>query len=334
MGEHIKNRLPDIATLENQLKIVLKSNLPDFLSATHSRREEVIGNRRFTVVAFLFALAVITALYFVQSKYGSLVTNILVGCAMIWLIVVLVTGRRWMTNDKLLAKEMSMALVPILTNVFDRMLMYTHDNAHSDETKQLLIESELMTINDITVTSDDIYTVYGEQEVSFRELMVTQKVRNSKGESTTVEVFKGVFMVAKLGQTHDAETYISTEGDRSGFAHRTFWSDLLENSEVRETVLEWNDFEKDLHVASSDGRKAREILTPEFMQDLYTWWLENKLNVRIAFKGDKMFLLLPEASIKLGTSTTSTNLAAIEKYAWSLARPMWRSLMLVDDVSR
>lgn len=334
MGEHIKIKLPDIETVESRLKTVIESNLPDFLSATHSRREEVRGNRRYTGLAFLFAIAIFIALYFIRDSFGSTVTNILVGFAMIWLVVVLVTGKRWITNDRLLAREMSMALVPILTNVFNRMLMYTHDSAHREETKQLLVESELVTVSDITVTSDDMYTIFGDREVSFRELLVTQKMRNAKGESQIVEVFKGIFVVAKLGRSHDAKTYISTEGDRSGFAHRTFWSDVLENSDVKETVLEWNDFEKDLHVASSDGAKAREILTPEFMEDLYEWWNQHKLNVRIAFKGDKMFLLLPEASIKLGTSTTSTKLDSIQRYAWSLARPMWRSLMLVDDVSR
>lgn len=335
MPEHIKDRLPDIEAVENQLKSVLKSTLPDFLSVTNSRRQEVIGNRRYAVVSFFFAITIMIALFFMSDSYGTWPTNFLVGCAMFWLVVVLVTGRRWIANDKLLAKEMSMALVPILTSVFDRVLMYTHDSAHQEETRSLLTESELITVDDTTVMSDDMYTVYGEQEISFRELLVTQKIKNSKSSSSSqVQVFKGIFMVAKLNQSHDAETYISTEGDRSGFAHRTFWSDLFENSDVKETVFEWNDFEKDLHVASSDGAKAREILTPEFMQDLHDWWLSNKLNVRISFKGNKMYLLLPEASIQLGVSTTSTKLESIERYAWSLVRPIWRSLMLVDDVSR
>jgi hypothetical protein len=44
--------------------------------------------------------------------------------------------------------------------------------------------------------------------------------------------------------------------------------------------------------------------------------------------------LLPDASISIGTSTTSTELKAIERYAWTVLRPIWRSLLLVEDVER
>ena len=104
MSEHIKKRLPDMATVEEYLKNTLETNLPDFLSSTHSSRKEVIDNRRFTVLAFLFAIAVLLALSLIQDIYGYWVKNFLIVCAIIWLFVVIFTGRRWMINDKLLAK--------------------------------------------------------------------------------------------------------------------------------------------------------------------------------------------------------------------------------------
>ena len=333
--EHTKHRLPNLPAVQAKLKSVLESGLTNFLHSTHSRRLEVVGNRRFTILSFFFAIAVIVALFFIRNSYGALVTNVLVGCAMVWLLLVLLTGRRWVTNDRLLAKEMSMALVPVLTNVFDRLMIYSHDSDNSNAARALLADSELMTIDDVKVVSDDVYTVFGNKEVSFSELLVTKKLEVADNTpEKEVELFRGVLVVAGLGRAYRGETYVSTEGDRSGFAHRTFWSDVLENSDVKETVLEWNDFEKDLHVASSDPVETREILNPEFMKDLYEWWLDHKLNVRISFKDDKMYLLLPESSIQMSESTTSTKLSSIERYAWSLARPMWRSLVLVDDVSK
>ena len=330
----VNSKFQNIDELRAHFDIVLETSLNDFLSATKSRREDAVGSRRFMAVAFSFMVAIIIALYVIQDTGNSFVTNFLTGCAMVWLLLVLLAGRSWLKNDKLLAKEMNMALVPTLTNTLDRMLMYTHDTDHREETLKLLRKSELITSPDISIVSDDMYTIYGDKDISLRELVVTKKRQNGNGKgSHQVRVFKGLFVVTKLDKNHGAGTYISTDGDRIGFAHRTFWSDLTERGDVQETVLEWNDFEKHLHVASSDAVKAREILTPEFMEDLYDWWLEHKLNIRISFKDNYMFILLPESSIKIGTSTTSTRLEPIQRYAWSLVRPMWRSISLVEDVS-
>jgi hypothetical protein len=333
MDKHIKNSLPDLTSLEKKLDIVLERNLPDFLSVTQSRREEVVSNGRFVAIAFSFVIAVFVALYLIQGRYDPIVTNILMGCAVIWLFVILIAGSRYVVNDKLFAKEMSMALVPILDSLFDRTLLYTNNTTHEEESVKLLTESELITVKNINVISDDIYTVFGDREITFRELLITQSSENIKKKADSQnELFKGLFIVAKLNHQYQAKTFISTEGDRSGLAHKTFWSNLLESNDVKEVLLEWNDFEKDLHIASSDNKEVREILNPEFMQDLHDWWNEHKLNFRLSFKGDKMFLLLPEISIKLGESTTSTKLSSIKRYAQSLARPIWRGLMLVEDV--
>jgi len=240
-----------------------------------------------------------------------------------------------MTNTKLLAREMNMAMVPILTNTFDRMLMYTNNTGHTDSTQQLITESKLFTVPDLQYTSDDMYSIYGSAETTIRELVVHKKVAGEAGKPDThIELFKGVFVLAELPKTLEAEVYISTDGDRHGFAHRTFWSDLLESGQVKETVLEWNEFEKNLHIATTNPSVARELLTPLMMEVIHDWWLEHKLNMRIAFRGSKMYLLLPDASIRIASSTTSTKQEAVESYAWTIAQPIWRSMMLVDEVGK
>lgn len=328
----IKQQIPNIDILKQRFDAVLRGSYGDFISSTHVRREAVIGSRRYALVAGLFAIAILFSLYFIEGKHSSLVWNVFVVCAILWLLVVLVSARRWFTDSKLLAKEINMALMPIVSTTLDRTVMYTYDVDHREETKQLLRESSLMTVEGIEVISDDMLTTFGETELSLRELVVTKQQSHQNNSSETIELFKGAFIVAKLPFTHSAETYISTENDRVGFAHLTFWSDLLGQHRVQETVLEWNDFEKKLHVASTDPVVAREILTPEFMNDLYAWWQEHKLNIRIAFKGDTFFMLLPEVSIKVGFSTSSTKPKHIREYACSLIRPLWRSLLLVEDI--
>lgn len=331
----VKKVLPNIEALNKQFETVLDSSLADFLKTTHSKREEVIGGRRFVFVGLAFTFAIIVALYAVQNVFSTQVFNGLILLMACWLLVVIVSGRRWFINDRLLAKEINMALVPALTNTLDRMVMYTHDSEHRRETVALLKQSELLVGNDISVVSDDMYTIFGEKDVTMREVLATKHFRSQgKGKDSQITVFKGLFLVTKLSKGHKAKTFISTENDKVGLEHNTFWSNLIGTSPINETVLEWNDFEKDLHVASNDAAKAREILTPELMVDLYSWWIEHKLNIRISFIDDYMYMLLPESSIKIGTSTTSSDKEAVGKYAWTLVYPMWRSLTLIEDVDR
>jgi len=336
MATPVKHFVPDLATLEIRLNEVLASNFPDFLAATHTHREGAIANVKLAVTASVFAIAVFFALFFITDNYGdSWVSRILVGCFMLWLTVVLLSGKRWLSNSRLLAKEMNMALVPIFSTVINRALIYTHDDQHRAETRRQLNESSLMTVGgELVVEADDIYTIYDGHDITVRELMVTAEEKGRDGRlDTTVKLFKGVLVVTSLDKKHEAETYISTEGDKMGFAHQSFWSNVLGTATVKETILEWGEFEESLHVATSDPTAARELLTPQFMQDLYDWWKENKLNFRIAFKGNKMYMLLPEESILIATSTMSDNPKAIKRYAWTLLRPIWRSLILVEGVS-
>lgn len=329
----IKRQLPNISSLQQHFDAVLRGKLADFLSSTHLRRRAVIGSRNYALFAGVFSIAILFSLYFIHDRYDDVVWEIFLVCAILWLLVVLFSARQWLTDTKLLSKEMNMALAPLISSALNRTVIYSYDVTHREETEKLLRESSLMTIDDIKLVSDDVLTVYGDAELSMRELVVTKQEVTRQGKKDALLLFKGVFVIAKLPFTHQAETYISTDNDRSGFAHRTFWTTVLENTSIKETVLEWNDFENKLHVASNDPVVARELLTTDFMQDLYDWWLEHKLNIRIAFKGDKFYMLLPETSIKIGFSTSSTKLEDIRKYACSLIRPLWRSIMLVEDVS-
>jgi hypothetical protein len=229
---------------------------------------------------------------------------------------------------------MNMALVPIMSSVLDRTIVYTESEEQRKEPQQFLDESGLITSSNIHIEADDRYVVYGDTEVSVHELQAVQHLATQSGETSKANVFTGVLVRAELPFSVEGKTYISTEGDKTGFAHKTFWRDILGRSEVQETELESNDFERDLHVATTHPREAREILTPSFMVDLHDWWQEHEQNIRIAFIGKTMYLLLPDASIKFSQSTTSTQLEAIERYAWTVIRPIWRSIILVEDVAR
>ena len=330
----MKETVPDLITLKHKLNEIMGEALATFVDSTESRRAKLRTHRRHTLLSLVFIVAVVVELIILDNGQSSFVQNVLMFFTMIWVVLFVISSRMWFVNTKMLAREMNMAMVPVLTNTLDRMLMYTNSDEHSPETKQLLQESKLMTVDGARIISDDMYSIFGDSEVTIREMQIeTTEPTNNGKSSKTVQLFKGVFVTAKLATTNTGETFISTEGDRQGFAHRGFWSDLLESGPVSETVLEWNEFEDNLHVATTDPVAARELLTPEVMTDIYDWWSQHKLHMRIAFRGNQLYMLLPDASIKIGASTTSTKFEAIEKYALSIIQPIWRTLLLVDEVS-
>ncbi len=335
----LREKIPDTAALEAHLDSVLKTDVGDFLLATRDRREQVKGNLMYVLTALLFLLAISVFLFITELRLhdGWMFKGVTM-LALLWSTALLIFGRAWFFNTRVLAREINMALVSIFTRTFDRQFLYTNNNDTDHIVASLLAESSLLTSKDITVHADDSYQVYGtgEQEIVFHEIFVTAAEPATTGSrrKTEYEIFRGLLVVAALPRVHNAETYISTEGDIRNFAHNTFWGDLLGTNAVKKTELEWGEFEDALHVASTNPVSAREVLTPEVMQGIYDWWSEHKLNMRLAFKGDKLYLLLPEASIRISTSTTSTKPTVIKRYAMTLARPIWRGLRLVEDVSR
>lgn len=333
----IKNNIPDVATLHNRLESVLESGLTEFLEHTKDRRSKVYANVKFVLVSVFFFVAIwVFISVFLLSIGTGMTFQIAVALSIIWAAILLVSSRSWLRNTRLLAREVNMALTPTFSAVFDRLFLYTHNGEKAKRVKQLLTESSLLTTEGLWVTADDSFEVFsGEQKTEFHEVLVS--MREPKGgtgrDAVETEIFRGMLMVTKLGIQHQAETYISTDGDRHGFAHQSFWTVVLGMSKVKTTELEWNDFEQVLHVASTDGRAAREFLSPEVMQDVYEWWQEHKLNMRIAIKHDRLYLLLPEAKTRIEASTASAKLSEIVKYAKTLARPIWRGLVLADDVA-
>ncbi len=177
---------------------------------------------------------------------------------------------------------------------------------------------------------DSVTIMMADRQVTVHELRLTRVEQRGK-ESVETELFLGLFAHITLKKSLTGRTYISTNGDRTGFAHRTFWSRIIGN-EVKETVLESNEFERDLHVATTDPIEARYILTPAFMYDVHEWWKEHRENIRLAFQGQDCFILLPDAHLPLQTGPSSLDDARVLAHLEVIARPIWRVLQLVHDM--
>jgi Protein of unknown function (DUF3137) len=196
-----------------------------------------------------------------------------------------------------------------------------------------LRQSELITEPFNVTKVDNLFTIQvaeGERELLAGEL----DVRNITGSGKSRQekhIFKGYFASYHLPHTLEGKTFISTEGDESGFGHKDFWT-RASVSLPSETILEWSEFEDLLHVITTDKVEARYILTPSFMSDLYDWWKNQKGNIRISFIQNRMYLLFPDAQVRINDTVASIDETEVGQYMLSIARPLLHVLHLIEDV--
>lgn len=327
----LKASIPTKEVLKKRLDDAFAVGLTDFIARTSERRIIVLKNHRYlisSVLVFVISVLVLFLAYsLVSERLMQLITMYLLGIV----VATIIFANRWYREQKLLTQELNLALVPIVTACFDRLCLYTHDDVHRKETEAIVKASDLLVEHIDVLTADDMFSFFDPYELTVREIQATRQVNTGKS-STTVRIFHGVVVEATLPKTLEGATIISTEGDKGSFSHRDFWRSLVGKGGVEETVLEWNEFENDLHVATNNPVEARYILTPNFMVDLHTWWAEHKTNIRISFTGNKFFMLLPDTQVRIGTSTTSTDSDDLKAYAQAVIEPLWRTLLLIEDI--
>jgi hypothetical protein len=203
----------------------------------------------------------------------------------------------------------------------------------SQEMLEVLRQSELITEPFNTTKVDNLFRI--ETTEGSRELLAGEfDIRNITGSGKNRQeklIFKGYFVSYELPHTLDGKTFVSTEGDESGFGHKDFWSSASATL-PSETILEWAEFENLLHVMTTDKVEARYILTPNFMSDLYDWWKDKKGNIRISFIGNHMYLLFPDNQVRLNDTVANIDETEVKQYMLTIARPLLHILHLIEDV--
>jgi hypothetical protein len=195
----------------------------------------------------------------------------------------------------------------------------------------LLDHSELITEPRNQVRIDDMMHMTFDERILFLSELSVKHVTGSGKNRRTKKIFKGYFLSFDLNRPLTGKTFVSSEGDKKGFGHKSFWKSL-QGTGVQETILEWNDFEALLHVASTDPTEARYILTPNFMAELYDWWLENKTNIRLSFVDNRMYVLFPDKKIRLRNTVSSLDQASLHSYIMTVAKPLMHVLHLIERV--
>lgn len=327
----VTESIPDVATLRSRLDTALDRGISDFIARTDQRRIEVIRNRRYTIVAiFVFWIAILL-LFLSDLLFDGWTLRLLTMSLLGLVLAAVILATRWRHTTNILAQEINLALVPTLTSCLNRLVMYTHDTVHRGETKVHLERSQLLASSVDELIADDIFTLDEPYPVTIREISVSRRVTRNNSVNTE-QVFAGTLAVVQLPRDLSGTTFVSTAGDVYGFGHRAFWDTLLGTSEYSEVELEWNEHPDTIQVASSDPSEARAILSPEFTQDLHAWWKEHGRNMRIALTGHWLYVLLPDANVRIGTSTTSVDKRHLKQYTMAVLMPIWRTLLLAEDI--
>lgn len=201
MSNKLKEKLHNKECLQKELDEVLKSNLTDFLNSTHNKKEEATGSMKFTAFAGVFLLSTIGFLYLSGANTETFLGKIILMLSLFWTTILLLSGKSWMSNSRLLSREMNMALSPIITNTLDKMVMYTYDDIKTDDVKEALNKSNVLGSPIKKLVSNDRYYLYGNQECVFHEVKASSEGKN----------FSGVFAVLPVPGVGDTE--ILLEGD-------------------------------------------------------------------------------------------------------------------------
>lgn len=328
---HLKQQIPDRLSLERVVEAVFAKGVVDFVTNTKKRRLAVIINRRYFVLSIFAFIFTALALYLAYNYLSGNLFNLVMMYLLALVMATIVFYERFHRELRILAKEINLALVPTITTCFNRLALYTQDGSQSEVIEALLRESQLVADEVSHLVSEDAYSFFDPYQITVRELQFTKNEQTGKLSPATA-LFHGIFVEVELPKILVGITYISTESHKNESTHVEFWSNLLLSHEIKEVLLDWNQFENDLHIATNNPEEASSILTKNFIINLHDWWLENKENVRIVFKGNKMFMLFPEIRIKIGVGTTSAKPDELKKHALTVLKPLWHILTLVDDV--
>ena len=171
--------------------------------------------------------------------------------------------------------------------------------------------------------------------MSFSNLFISElsvKLETGSGKNRSIKkIFTGYFVSFDLDRTLEGKTFVSAEGDETGFGHRSFFTDIGKKG-VQETKLEWNQFEDKLHVATDNETEARYVFTTDFMSDLYLWWEGRKSHIRISFIGNHMYMLFPDERVRFDSTIPRINEKEVKEYLLTIARPLLHVVHLAENV--
>jgi hypothetical protein len=321
----IKDEIPTVDRLKLKFHTIMESGLTDFVKTTNARRIAVRASIRFAIISVLFILAISVFLFMAQVDITTVFGKIIVMTALLWATVLLISGRSWFVGSTLLAREINMALVPILATAFERSLLYTYNEGAVDAVTELLNESSLLEEEVTNLRVENVYTVFCGFDMRAHDVVFDKKADSPDSKKTSVSA---TFIDVNLPNEHAAATLLTTTGQSFGLSQQSQVQHMQNNQSFHSVEL----VDEHFKAFSTDPAAGSNFLTKELLQVMSDWKADTKVNIRVMRKGTKLFILVPARKKSTTYTSTSTKPEAIERYAGVVARPIWRALMVAEEV--
>jgi len=156
---------------------------------------------------------------------------------------------------------------------------------------------------------------------------------NSKEKIETDTLFHGYFLASKRLKVVTSDIFITTNASRMQLGKRTLIQKILLQKSSEITELEWNQFNLEFDVVTNNPTEAREILTPNFIADLYDWNEKNKQAVAISFTENQFYCLLPYKDMAIHSNIKKLDSKEVRQYVENIAVPIWHLLLLIEDIN-
>ena len=124
------------------------------------------------------------------------------------------------------------------------------------------------------------------------EFKIANALATDRTDESRVVKFNGIFATKKLDEFYENEVIIKPDFENKYVSSIVISKDKLMGNDSQKVYLENAEFEKYFEVCSKNQIKAREIVTPKYMEDLLNIKLKLGVPIKVIYKGNMKYIAI------------------------------------------
>lgn len=121
---------------------------------------------------------------------------------------------------------------------------------------------------------------------------IANALATDRTDESRVVKFDGIFATKKLDEFYENEVIIKPDFENKYVSSIVISKDKLMGNDSQKVYLENAEFEKYFEVCSKNQIKAREIVTPKYMEDLLNIKLKLGVPIKVIYKGNMKYIAI------------------------------------------